>query len=132
MISQQTNTETGSVSGRSLGHIFLTGCLFFGVSAQLLLKYAMLEFNVDPTAWFSYMWIFSGLICYAVGTGFWMLCLGHLELSYAYPFNALTFILILVASWLIFDDTMSVQRVARVLLICCGVALLPRGLKGNL
>ena len=123
------NCSSSTSSNRRLGHVFLASCLFAGVSAQLLLKYAMLEFSAHPTAWLSYILILSGLLCYALGTSFWMLSLGHLELSYAYPFNGLTFVFILIASWLIFDDTMSLQRVAGVVLICVGVALIPKGLK---
>ena len=109
----------------TLGHIFLGGCLLFGSAAQLILKFASLQMSVYPDAWLSYSWILCGLGIYAVGTCFWALCLGYLDLSYAYPFTGLTYVLVLVISWFLFHESMSWQRVVGVLLICAGVALIP-------
>jgi drug/metabolite transporter (DMT)-like permease len=100
--------------------------LFFGVSAQLLLKFAMLQVQAHPGEWFPYFSTLCGLVVYAVGTGCWMLCLGYLDLSYAYPFTGLTYVLILGASWFLFGDGMSWQRLAGVLLICLGVTFIPK------
>jgi multidrug transporter EmrE-like cation transporter len=116
---------------RTVGHGFLAASVFFGVGAQLLLKYAMLQVHAHPAAWLSYFWILCGLGVYAVGTGFWMLCLGVLDLSYAYPFTGLSFVLILCASWLLFNDAVGIPRVAGVLLICLGVVLIPAGSRRN-
>jgi drug/metabolite transporter (DMT)-like permease len=78
-----------------------------------------------PEAWLSYGWVGLGLGVYAVGTGFWMLCLGYLDLSYAYPFNGLTYVFVLGASWFLFNDEVSWLRLAGVVLVCLGVALIP-------
>jgi drug/metabolite transporter (DMT)-like permease len=114
-----------SLSGKALGHAFLAACLFFGVTAQLLLKFAVMQINARPDTWRSYAWVLCGLAVYGVGTAFWMLCLIHLDLSYAYPFTGLTYVLMLGISWLLFDDKISSQRLLGVLLICLGVALIP-------
>jgi hypothetical protein len=81
-----------------LGHAFPAACLLFGVSAQLLLKFATLQLHRQPDAWSSYFWILCGLAVYALGTGFWVLSLAYLDLSYAYPFTGLTYVLVLGAS----------------------------------
>ncbi len=120
-----------SFSRRTLGHLFLAACLFFGVSAQLLLKFATLQVQAYPGSWLPYAWVLGGLAIYAVGTAFWMLCLGYLDLSYAYPFNGLTYALVLGASWWLFGDGVSWQRLSGVGLVCLGVALIPTGWRRN-
>jgi drug/metabolite transporter (DMT)-like permease len=121
----RTDITRLGISGKALGHAFLAACLFFGVTAQLLLKFAVMQINARPDTWLSYGWVLCGLTVYGVGTGFWMLCLIHLDLSYAYPFTGLTYVLMLGISWFLFDDKISSQRLLGVLLICLGVALIP-------
>jgi drug/metabolite transporter (DMT)-like permease len=123
--NSQANAMPLALSRGTLGHVFLGGCLLFGSAAQLILKFATLQMSAHPDAWLSYSWILCGLGIYAVGTCFWALCLGYLDLSYAYPFTGLTYVLVLGISWLLFHESMSWQRVVGVLLICAGVALIP-------
>ena len=118
-------------SHRNAGHTLLTASIFFGVSAHLLLKFGMLAIRAQPHVWLSYFWVFSGLAIYASGTAFWMLCLRTLNLSYAYPLTAISYVLVLGASWLLFDDHVSFQRIAGVLVICLGVALIPTESEGK-
>jgi multidrug transporter EmrE-like cation transporter len=122
---------THSFSNKANGHIFLAACLFFGTCAQLLLKFSMIQVQTQPAAWLSYFWIICGLGVYTVGTAFWLLCLNYLDLSYAYPFTGLTYVLILGACWLLFGDKMSWQRIIGVLLICSGIVLIPEGSRRN-
>jgi drug/metabolite transporter (DMT)-like permease len=113
-------------SHAALGHIFLAACLLFGSLAQLTLKFAIIQMNVQPSNWLSYLWIVFGLGIYALGTCCWMLCLGYLDLSYAYPFTGLTYAVVLGASWVIFHEDISSQRILGICLICAGVALIPK------
>jgi multidrug transporter EmrE-like cation transporter len=123
-MSQAIRSETLG-SRRTLGHAFLAASIIFGVGAQLLLKFAVMHVSARPGAWLSYLWVMCGLAVYSVGTGFWMLCLGCLELSYAYPLTGLSYVLVLAASWLLFGDSVGAARIAGVFLICLGVALVP-------
>ena len=123
-MSQEIHSEN-LASRQTLGHASLAASIFFGVGAQLLLKYAVMHLSARPDAWLSYLWVICGLAVYSIGTGFWMLCLGFLDLSYAYPFTGLSYILVLAASWLLFDDSVGATRIAGVFLICLGVTLIP-------
>jgi drug/metabolite transporter (DMT)-like permease len=107
------------------GHALLGASLVFGVSGQLLLKFAMLHMQAHPDGWLLYFWVFCGLGVYAIGTVCWVLCLAYLDLSYAYPFTGLTYIAMLGAAWFFFGDQLSLQRVVGVLVICLGVMLIP-------
>jgi drug/metabolite transporter (DMT)-like permease len=52
-----------------------------------------------------------------------MLALAKLNLSHAYPFMSLSFVLVLVISAFAFGEPLAWQKVAGVVLICLGVAL---------
>jgi drug/metabolite transporter (DMT)-like permease len=130
-MTSQADTASPPISRKSLGHVFLAACLLLGMSAQVLLKFATLQMQVPSDTWLSYIWIIGGLGVYALGTGFWVLCLRYLDLSYAYPFTGLTYVFVLGASWLLFDESMSLHRLLGVLAICLGVALIPGEWRGN-
>ena len=121
----QTDITVQLLSRWALGHYFLAASLLFGVSGQLLLKFAVDEVHTHPDVWHSYFWILCGLGVYAIGIGSWMLCLSYLDLSYAYPFTGLNYVMVLGASWLLFHEEPSFQRIVGVLVICLGVALIP-------
>jgi drug/metabolite transporter (DMT)-like permease len=112
-----------SFPSKITGLFILAICIFMGAGAQLLLKFAVLQGNIQPGACFSHLLIFLGLGLYALGTGFWIISLKYLELSYAYPFNMLMIILVIVGSWLLFDDRISPQRSIGILLVCLGVSI---------
>ncbi len=107
------------------GHALLAASLVLGVAAHLLLKHAVGGLSADGGGWPPYLWLLAGLALYAAGTGCWMLCLASLDLSYAYPFTGLNYVLVLLASWLLFGETISAGRLAGVALICLGVVLTP-------
>ena len=114
-------------SSSFVGHFALAAALLFGVTAHVLLKFGVLRVQAQPEVLFTYLWIFVGLGIYAVGTCFWILCLSRLDLSYAYPFSGVTYVLVFLASWFFFGDNISLQRVGGIVLICIGVVFVSRG-----
>jgi drug/metabolite transporter (DMT)-like permease len=65
--------------------------------------------------------IWSGLGVYVLGTFFWLAALSRVELGYAYPFLSLSYVLVMVTSWIALREEVSGLRVAGVAVICCGV-----------
>jgi multidrug transporter EmrE-like cation transporter len=57
----------------------------------------------------------------------WMLAISKLELSHAYPFVSLSFVLVLLLSALFFGEPLSLEKVLGVALIIAGVAVGSRG-----
>ncbi len=70
--------------------------------------------------------VFGGLLLYFAAAMLWLLVLAKFEVSFAYPFVALGFVITAVAGWLLFDEPMSLSRAAGTLLICAGVVLVAR------
>jgi drug/metabolite transporter (DMT)-like permease len=71
-------------------------------------------------------YVVSGLCVYVVGTLFWLSALSRVELSFAYPFASLSYVIMLVASWRIFQEDISLIRVIGTLVIGLGVILVSR------
>ncbi len=70
---------------------------------------------------FTNPWVLSALAAAALAAASWMLALTHFELSIAYPFVSLSFVLVLVASAIFFDEGITVVKVAGVMLILLGL-----------
>lgn len=54
----------------------------------------------------------------------WLYILSKFDLSYAYPFMSLNFVIILITSQIFFGEKMNKGKVAGVVLICCGISLM--------
>lgn len=104
--------------------------------AQLLLKSATLRTGplhltqetlipttvrvlLEPLVW-------AGLLCYTLSVGVWIVALSRTEVSLAYPFLSLGYVVAALVAWQLFDEALTLERCAAIGLICIGVALLYR------
>jgi drug/metabolite transporter (DMT)-like permease len=60
------------------------------------------------------------------GTLFWLTALSRVDLSYAYPFASLSYIIMLTASWLLFNENITPMRLMGSLVVGLGVFLISR------
>lgn len=70
--------------------------------------------------------VLGGLALYFLSALLWLLVLARIEVSLAYPFVAMGFILTMLLGWWVHGDQLSVARVAGTLLIAVGVAVVAR------
>jgi drug/metabolite transporter (DMT)-like permease len=71
-------------------------------------------------------YVIAGLAIYVSGTVFWLVALSRVELSYAYPFASLSYVVMLAASWLLFQENISLVRLLGTLIVGLGVFLISR------
>ena len=71
-------------------------------------------------------YVLLGLAIYACGTLFWLVALSRVDLSYAYPFVSLSYVVMLVASWLLLNEQISLLRIAGSAVVILGVLLISR------
>ena len=71
--------------------------------------------------------VWVGLGIYAVSMVVWMLVLARVDVSLAYPFVGLGFILTMLLGWLVHGDVLTPGRICGTLLIVAGVIVLARG-----
>jgi len=70
--------------------------------------------------------VLLGIFLYAVSTIFWLALLSKWDLSYAYPMISISYVLVLLFSWIFFQERFGFVRIFGVLLICSGVFLVSR------
>lgn len=68
-------------------------------------------------------WVFFGLAMMVVSMGSHLLVLSRVELSFAYPFIGLSFVLITAWGYFVLGEQVNALRVAGVGCICLGVVL---------
>ncbi|WAC06563.1 MAG: EamA family transporter [Thermodesulfobacteriota bacterium] len=102
-----------------------------GVVGQVSLKKGMLlsgsaGLNLSLIKVIFTPYIFLGLVLYGIAMFLWLSILSRVDLSYAYPMLSLSYVFIVLASWLIFNENLSFLRLMGVLCICLGVIMVGR------
>ncbi len=70
--------------------------------------------------------VWLGMCLYVGGALVWLVVLTRVEVSLAYPFVAMGFVLTLILGWWLQGDSIGLMRVAGTLLIAAGVVLVAR------
>lgn len=98
---------------------------FLLASGQILFKQAALKWSQTGgiLALLFNSWFILALTLYGVATLLWVLILRTTPLSLAYPFAALGFIIVPVASYLIFKEEISLSYIFGALMISGGIIL---------
>ena len=73
---------------------------------------------------FSNPFVLAGLAMYGLSTVFWLVALSKKDLSYVYPFIALTFIIVLTLSKLLFNEEIGTYRLIGSGIILLGLMLI--------
>ena len=98
-------------------------------SAQLLLRKAALTGAVPamPMTLLRNVWFLIGLVAYAGSVLTWLRVLGDVPLSVAAPFVALVYVLVPLASRVVFDDAINAKMWMGMVLVAIGVTLVAKG-----
>jgi drug/metabolite transporter (DMT)-like permease len=118
--------------------IFILVSVGMSAVAQVLLKTGMskgeIGLSLAQQHWTSSVmlvatnpWVIGGLVMYFLSAAVWLLVLARVQLSFAYPFVGLGFILTMFLGWWLMGDSIGLQRVAGTVLIAVGVVLIARG-----
>lgn len=103
-----------------------------GVVGQFLLKKGMTivgdTLTVSPTLFFfkafTSPFVFGGLLFYAVSLLIWLVVLSKVDLSLAYPLISLSYVFVILSSWLFLHEPLNMFRIFAVVFIMIGVTLL--------
>lgn len=67
-----------------------------------------------------------GLIVFVTSTFFWLTALSRVDLSFAYPFASLSYVIMLLASWQLLDEKISAVRILGTIVVVLGVLMISR------
>jgi len=116
------------------GHLLILTSVCLASSAQLIIKWQVNRTGVPPEevigkilfvfkVFFS-PWPWLGVAAAAVAGMLWTISMSRFELSYAYPFVSLAFVIVLFMSVLLLGETLAWQKVAGTGLVVLGLILL--------
>lgn len=120
----------------NLAIIYILISVLAGALGQILLKKGMgtmgpLTLSMDQVG--GILWriatnpyVVIGLLIYVCGTLFWLVALSRVDLSYAYPFASLSYVVMLAASYFLFHENITPMRLLGTGVICLGVILISR------
>jgi len=115
--------------------LVMTGVLLNAV-AQLALKASVSDTGIisldmqslltSAGSLASNLWLWLGLICYAISVVVWILALSRVDVSIAYPMLSIGYIVNAIAAWHLFDEPMNIGKVIGIGIIIVGVYILAR------
>jgi multidrug transporter EmrE-like cation transporter len=118
------------------GYIILAVAILNTVLSQLLFKKGILQigdihFSVSNiglmmTNVFRNPYLLTGMFFYGVSFILWLFVLAKMKLSVAYPITSLNFVLVIVASFYLFGEKLSLLQYASIGLIIIGVVFLAK------
>jgi len=121
-----------------MGYVYIFGTVFFTVYGQLILKWRMsmhaglpeplldkfvflIKLLLDP-------FIFSGFISAFIASLFWMAAMTKFDVSFAYPFMSLAFVLVFIFSVILFNEPFNWHKVTGLVLIIIGILVTSRSI----
>lgn len=119
-----------------MGYIFIAFTILFTVYGQLILKWRVSNAGAlpaSPAAQAEFIgrllldpWVLSGLAAAFVASLFWMGVVSKLDLSKAYPFMAINFVLVGVAAIWLFGEAFSMPKAIGTGLVVAGLIVMTR------
>ena len=119
-----------------MGYLYVIFTILFTVYGQVILKWRISDLNwsLDMTGGIgkmivSYMkflfdpLIFSGFISAFIASVFWMLAMTKFELTYAYPFMALSPAFVFIIGIFVLGETFTIGKVLGLLVIMIGIII---------
>ncbi len=110
-------------------------------AAQLMLKYGMMQLGplsfagVNPLIKILQIvfspWVFLGLCTFVISMASHLFVLSKVELSFAYPFLSLAYVLVAVFAYFVFREDLNSLRIAGIGLICIGTVLIAQSGKST-
>lgn len=102
--------------------IVFTECC--AIAGQIFFKHAMCAEHGTPQR--TAIKLAAGVSVLAVNFFLWTGLLSKFDLSYLYPFDGLSRVLLMLAAWIFLKEKMTVELWVGVTLICSGVLLVSR------
>jgi len=120
-----------------MSYFYVICTVLLTVYGQIAIKWQVLEagpFPADPADKFRFLarlllnpWVLSALAAGLLASVSWMAAMTRLELSHAYPFMSLAFVLVMVCSALFFSEPITPLKVAGISLVVLGIVIGSQG-----
>lgn len=116
-----------------MDYLYIVGTVIFTVYGQVMLKWRIVKHGDLPKDFQSRVsyaldlakdpFIISVFFAVAVGYICWMVAMTKYEISFAYPFMSLCFILVLISSSVLFNEPITIGKVLGLVFIVIGLII---------
>jgi multidrug transporter EmrE-like cation transporter len=113
---------------------FILFTVLTNAAAQIMLKQGMLSlgpltFSSDTIVQRVFQiifnpWVFIGLTTFVISMASHLFVLSKVDLSFAYPFLSLAYVVVAVIAWLFFKEDLGAYKIIGIVLICAGTILI--------
>ena len=111
--------------------------VLFTVFSQLVMRWQVGNAGTWPPFWTDRLgfvvdlllrpWVLVAIVASFLAGVSWMVAMTRFEVSYAFPFMGLNFVLVMLASVLLFGESLTTYKVLGTLLIVMGITVLAWG-----
>jgi len=120
-----------------MSYFYVACTILLTVYAQLIIKWQVMGAGALPAgtpvkALFLAQllinpWVLSALAALLVAVMTWMAAMTKLELSHAYPFVSLAFVLVVLCSAWLFNEPLTMTKITGLALVCAGIVIGSQG-----
>jgi multidrug transporter EmrE-like cation transporter len=120
-----------------MSYVYVACTILLTVYGQLVIKWQVMGAGAFPDSpagklWFLARlflnpWIITALAAALLAALSWMAAMTKLDLSHAYPFTSLSFVLLTLVSGWLFHEPVTGAKIAGIALICAGIAIGSQG-----
>lgn len=118
-------------------HVYIFSTILFTVCSQIIMRWQVAKAGAIPPDFSGKIqfvvslllnpWVMTGIVATFLAGVSWMLAMTRFEVSYAFPFVSLTYILVLVASIYLFNESFTLTKFAGTLIVTLGIIIIARG-----
>jgi len=118
-------------------HGYIASTIAFTVYSQLVLRWQAARLGHAPEAFlqkvafvlplFLNPWVISALVATFLAGLSWMLAMTRFQLSYAFPFASLSYVLIMFSAFALFGEPATGAKIIGTLLVVAGLVVIARG-----
>lgn len=134
---ETANSLVEKVKGVNLiGFVYIGLTILFTVYGQLIIKWQVDQSGAFPPDFGDKVifmirllfnpWVISGFVAAFVASLTWMAAMTQFELSFAYPFMSMSFVLVMVLSILFMGEQFAWNKVIGTLIIVSGLFIITR------
>jgi multidrug transporter EmrE-like cation transporter len=118
-------------------HIYILFTILFTVYSQLIMRWQVVRAGEIPPDFSGKVqfvaslllnpWIMTGIVATFLAGVSWMLAMTRFEVSYAFPFVSINYILVLIASIYLFNESLTITKLTGTLIVALGIIIIARG-----
>lgn len=120
-----------------MSYLYIFFTIILTVYGQIAIKWQVINAGSFPAAtgdkiWFLVRlllnpWVISALLAALLASVSWMAAMTRLQLSHAYPFMSLAFVLVLIFSNVFFQEAITIPKIIGIILIVLGIVVGSQG-----